>query len=109
MILRWDASEWQPCTGNCYNNGVGFTKRSVFCVLKRPNSYNDEVEIVPVSDNECDLKLRPSSIQVCKINPEICERDDEQTSSAYWITEEWSNVILKLFLKRVMNLYIKNC
>jgi hypothetical protein len=70
----------------------------VFCVLKRPNDYNNDVEIIPVSDTECNLKLRPSSVEICKINPEICEHENEKTSSAYWITEEWSNVIISYVL-----------
>lgn len=65
-------------------------KRSVICVIQKPNALNDEIELIAMSDSYCDWNKRPLSFQRCEMSLEMCHNDS--FTSHYWITEEWSQV-----------------
>lgn len=87
----WWVGEWRECSGTCANGGKGYKKRSVLCVRQRPNEFDESKEIVSVSELECDLTARPSSIESCHIDMSKCG-NKRLNSIGYWITEEWNRV-----------------
>jgi a disintegrin and metalloproteinase with thrombospondin motifs 7 len=90
----WLVEEWQMCSAYCKStneSSTGSRKRSIHCVVKRPNYLNDEIEIVTLPETKCDLKSRPITAEYCKLN---CTNQFKANSlTGYWIIEsQWTNV-----------------
>jgi hypothetical protein len=86
----WHVGEWQECSGTCYNGGYGVKKRSVVCIIQRPNEFDDSLEVIGMLDSDCNSEARPLSIKRCQIDIKKCTNESSETN--YWIAEEWTNV-----------------
>ncbi|TSK13404.1 A disintegrin and metalloproteinase with thrombospondin motifs 20 [Bagarius yarrelli] len=64
----WKTKKWQSCTVTC---GIGVQKRDVYCRLKGKGH---------VSEDMCDARLRPSSLQQCL---------SRECHSYSWSASEW--------------------
>ena len=67
-------------------------KRSVVCIIKQPNEYDENFETIGMFDSDCDSKMRPLSVKTCKIDINKCGNESYETN--YWIADEWSKVSL---------------
>jgi hypothetical protein len=98
---RWFAGEWQICKGNCIKDGIGYRKRSVICVKKIYNQFNDEIDLVARPEIECSYQKKPAIIEECKAK---CNMIDEHVIKAHWHFGEWKNVLIFFLIYFKFNL-----
>ena len=61
------------------------------CVIEQPNEQDDLLELVGVPDNQCESQSRPVAVESCELD---CAQSIHDEINAYWIAEEWSNVLI---------------
>lgn len=97
MKKRWFIGKWQRCEGSCIHGGI--KKRSIFCIVSKPNRFNDKLEIIGLPDTSCRSYLRPHDLETCKLDLNEClyESGSKKTNSnierPHWVASEWTNVI----------------
>ena len=96
-MKSWFIGDWQECSGTCTNGRFGLMKRSIVCIKQKPNELNDELELIGMPDNACNLKKRPKSVKRCHVNFDSCKND----TNHYWIALEWTKVFIQISIELI--------